>query len=174
MKVAISSGHGAKIRGASGILDEVNEARRVVPAVCGFLRAFGVECAEFHDDTSTSQSQNLSAITSWHNSLGPHDYDMSCHFNAFEPTNEPMGVEVLWKTQEDLAGIISAAIADAGKFKNRGAKYRGDLAFLNNTQAKSVLWELCFVDSEADAALYEQYFPRICFAIARAIARFQP
>jgi N-acetylmuramoyl-L-alanine amidase len=37
-KIVISSGHGKLVRGASGILDEVNEARRVVEATAAKLR----------------------------------------------------------------------------------------------------------------------------------------
>ena len=43
MSVAISSGHGLKIRGASGYIDEVDQARRVVPEVVRLLRAKGCE-----------------------------------------------------------------------------------------------------------------------------------
>ena len=38
-RVAISSGHGALVRGASGVLDEVDEARRVVEALAEELAA---------------------------------------------------------------------------------------------------------------------------------------
>ena len=33
--IVISSGHGLKVRGASGIIDEVDEARKVVDALGG-------------------------------------------------------------------------------------------------------------------------------------------
>ena len=42
MKIVISSGHGKYVRGASGYLDEVDEARRVVEKVADDLRAKGV------------------------------------------------------------------------------------------------------------------------------------
>jgi N-acetylmuramoyl-L-alanine amidase len=67
-----------------------------------------------------------------------------------------MGCEVLYLSQSTLAAQISAAIAAAGKFKNRGAKKRTDLYFLNETGMPAVLLEVCFVDSEADAALYRK------------------
>ena len=41
MKIVISSGHGLKVRGASGIIDEVDEARRVVKQVVENLRLAG-------------------------------------------------------------------------------------------------------------------------------------
>ena len=80
-----------------------------------------------------------------------------------------MGTEVLYVTQPALAGEMSAAIADAGDFIDRGAKKRTDLAFLNGTSMPAVLVETCFVDSTADAALYEQHFDVICEAIAQVL-----
>ena len=38
MRVVISSGHGKHIRGASGYIDEVDEARKVVETVADYLR----------------------------------------------------------------------------------------------------------------------------------------
>ena len=41
-KIAISSGHSTKVRGASDIIDEVTEATRVVDRVTECLKAAGV------------------------------------------------------------------------------------------------------------------------------------
>ena len=68
--------------------------------------------------------------------------------------------------QPELASEMSAAIATAGGFTNRGGKKRTDLAFLNKTKAPAILLETCFCDSAADAELYEIGFSRICDAIA--------
>jgi len=163
--VVISSGHGLKVRGASGILDEVDEARKVVDRLATELEKRGVDVDTFHDNTSTSQSQNLNAIVNYHNSRD-RDLDISVHFNAYEQVEKPMGVEVLYLTQQSLAAKISEAIADAGDFIDRGAKKRTDLKFLNATDEPAVLLEICFVDSEADCDLYGQHFDEICDAIA--------
>ena len=170
MKVAISSGHGLYVRGASGYLDEVDEARRVVDRVAQYLRWGDVEVSVFHDDISTTQSENLDRIVDWHNAQGPHDYDVSVHFNAYETTSKPMGTEVLYVTQEQLAGELSEAIASVAGLPNRGAKYRSDLAFLNGTREKAVLIETVFVDSSTDADHYNTNFEAICTAIARGLA----
>ena len=58
-RIVISSGHGKYVRGASGILDEVDEARRVVERVADELRDRDVEVKVFHDDISDSQNENL-------------------------------------------------------------------------------------------------------------------
>ena len=166
--IAISSGHGKNIAGAMGILSEVEEARRVVERVAEMLKARGVEVTVFHDNTSTTQSQNLDWIVSHHNGC-ERDLDVSVHFNAYEPTDRPMGCEVLYVTQGALAGEISRAIAEAGDLIDRGAKKRSDLAFLNGTEMPSVLVEVAFVDSTADAKAYEANFDVICEAIATAL-----
>ena len=167
-RIVISSGHGLYVRGASGILDEVDEARRVVERLAEELRQRGVEVETFHDDTSHSQSVNLNTIVAAHNGAEPHDLDVSVHFNAYEQVEKPMGTEVLYVTQSALAGQLSAAIASCG-FINRGAKKRTDLAFLNGTKMPSVLLEICFVDSSADAELYGEQFTEICDALANVL-----
>ena len=164
MRITISSGHSLYVRGASGILDEVNEARRVVDRVAGELRARGVDMKAFHDNTSHSQNENLNTLVDWHNSL-PCDLALSIHFNAYVETAKPMGVEVLYVTQNALASQVSAAIAACG-FIDRGAKKRTDLFFLNNAEMPAILIEVCFVDSEADAEIYNDNFLNICDAIA--------
>ena len=166
--IVISSGHGKNIAGAMGILSEVEEARRVVEQVAEMLKARGVEVKVFHDNTSNSQSENLNTIIAYHNSQ-ERDLDVSVHFNAYEPTDRPMGCEVLYVTQGALAGEISRAIAEAGDLIDRGAKKRSDLAFLNGTEMPSVLVEVAFVDSTADAKAYEANFDVICEAIATVL-----
>ena len=165
MKIVISSGHGLKVRGASGYLDEVDEARRVVEQVAEDLRNVNVTVDTFHDDTSTTQDQNLKTIVNYHNSR-TRDLDVSIHFNAFETTSDPMGTECLYLTQDELARNIAATISRAGTLINRGAKKRTDLYFLNNTEMPAILIEVCFVDSMADADLYERHFDAICFQLA--------
>ena len=167
-RIVISSGHGLHVRGASGIIDEVDEARRVVERVADELQARGVDVKVFHDDTSYGQNKNLDTIVNYHNAQ-TRDLDCSIHFNCYEQVEKPMGVEVLYVTQSALAGQMSAAIAEAGGFINRGGKKRTDLFFLNNTEMPAILIEVCFVDSEADCECYDDQFDEICLAIANVL-----
>jgi N-acetylmuramoyl-L-alanine amidase len=167
-RVVISSGHGLYVRGASGIIDEVDEARKVTTALAESLKERGVTVVVFHDDVSESQSENLDRIVNFHNDQ-QRDLDISVHFNAFEQTSSPRGVEVLYVTQAELAGQLSAAIAEAGEFINRGGKKNTGLAFLNGTEEPSVLLEICFVDSEADCDMYSRNFEGIVDAIAEVL-----
>lgn len=166
--IVISSGHGKYVRGASGVLDEVDEARRVTDRLAEMLRERGVTVKTFHDDTSKDQNTNLNTIVNYHNKQ-TRDLDISVHFNAYEQTSKAMGVEVLYITQSALAGNMSAGIASCG-FIDRGGKKRTDLFFLNNTNKPAVLIETCFVDSTADAELYNDEFEAVCSAIADELA----
>lgn len=169
MAVVISSGHGKYVRGASDIIDEVDEARRVVNEVGELLKTIGVECHTYHDDVSKTQSENLKRIVDFHNSK-KRTLDVSVHFNAYEHVEKPMGTECLYLTQGDLADQMSMEISAAGDFVNRGPKKRTDLYFLNNTAAPAILIEVCFVDSVADTEAYEVNFDSICAAIAEVIS----
>jgi len=161
-RIVISSGHGKYVRGASGVMDEVDEARKLVEHLADELSSRGVDVTVFHDDTSRDQSTNLSTIVNAHN-REQRDLDVSVHFNAFD--GKAHGVEVLYVTQQALAAELSAAIAAHG-FTNRGAKERTDLYFLNNTAMPAVLLEVCFCDNASDSSIYRENFDAICSAIA--------
>jgi N-acetylmuramoyl-L-alanine amidase len=170
MKVVISSGHGKYVAGASGYINEVTEARKVVDRVAELLNAKGVQASKFHDDTSHSVDENLVTIVNFHNSRGPHDLDVSVHFNAYVTTAKPVGTEVLYVSSSglDKAEWVVDAIAGVG-FINRGPKKRTDLYFLNQTRETAILIETCFVDSQADVNLYHQKFDEVCQAICDSI-----
>jgi N-acetylmuramoyl-L-alanine amidase len=169
MKLVISSGHGKYVRGASGYLDEVDEARKVVDTVADMLHEArsDFEVTTFHDNVSTSQNENLTRIVDFHNAK-TRDLDVSVHFNAYQTTSKPMGTECLYVTQANLASVVAEKIADVG-FLNRGAKKRTDLYFLNNTEMPSVLVEVCFVDSSVDADIYNSNFENVCRALAEGL-----
>ena len=162
MRVAISSAHGLKVRGAAGIIDEVDNSRLVVEEVAEHLEDVSV----FHDDVSETVEQNLNRIITWHNSQ-LRDIDVSIHFNALDgvTTDEPRGVEVFYVTQKELAEKVAKAISVVG-LKNRGAKQSTNLAFLNGTDEPAILIEVCFVDSAPDVEIYEEHFNAICRLIA--------
>ncbi|MGE7621675.1 N-acetylmuramoyl-L-alanine amidase [Viridibacillus sp. NPDC096237] len=170
-KYVISSGHSLKVRGAADILDEVNEARKVVNRVHYILTTdYNGEGCKFHDNTSTTQSQNLNTIVKYHN-CKERDLDVSIHFNAASKTNDPRGVECLYYDAKSLSAKVSAAISEVSGLKNRGAKERKELYVLNSTNKPAILIEICFVDSKADAEIYNGNFEDVCQAIASVIAK---
>src|SRR4030095_10067339 len=173
--IVISSGHGIKVRGAAGPapwgLDEVDEAIRLMDRLAEFLRSAGIKVTTYTDTVSTSQGENLDRIVDFHNAQGPHDLDVSIHFNAFEvTTTKPMGCECLFVSEEGLAAEVAQALSDATGLPNRGPKYRGDLAFLNGTNEPAILVETVFCDSKIDADAYRKNFDQVALNLAAAIS----
>jgi len=171
MRIVISSGHGKYVQGASGYLNEVDEARRVVEHVADYLGDAGVSVDVFHDDVSNDVDENLNRIVDFHNNQA-RDLDVSVHFNAFETTHEPRGTETWYASDSGKAWAkkVSPPLAAAGHFTDRGPKHTTGLFFLNHTEETAILIEVCFVDSSADATLYGEHFDAICRAISEALS----
>jgi peptidoglycan hydrolase-like protein with peptidoglycan-binding domain len=173
MRIAISSGHGTKVRGAEGYVDEVDEAIKIKEALSHALQEIGVQTVTYTDTQSTSQSENLDRIVDWHNAQN-RDLDLSIHLNAYTSTTKPMGCEVLYLTQQQLAADISSAMAMTASLIDRGAKKRTDLAFLNGTDEPACLLECYFCDSSADVELFAQHFDSVMGAVAQTLAGEEP
>ena len=56
MRIAMSSGHCIKCQGMDDIINEVEEATRVVDRTAEILREMGHDCETFHDLTSSDSS----------------------------------------------------------------------------------------------------------------------
>ena len=178
-KIAISSGHGLHVRGAKGIIDEVDEARRVTDRVAKILTDRGHECVVFHDDVSCNADDNLNAIIGWHRAQD-RDRDVFIHFNAFDaPTAH--GTEAIFRDVCDkpFAARVAESMSKVG-FRLRpaqngstmlGATKRSDLRVLNSlTDREEVLIEVCFVTSPRDVQIYNENFESLCGHIAAALA----
>jgi N-acetylmuramoyl-L-alanine amidase len=173
MKIALSVGHSQKVRGMRGSpvppeCDEVDECLKICTDVSTLLQAQGVECPMFFDTTSTSQSQYLANINNWTNQQNA-DLAVSCHLNA-GGGDGPVGCEVWYYTQKELAAKISAAMADALGLPDRSSKYSSSLSFLVNTNPPAVLLECFFGDSTTDCAAYRAHYAALVEAIAESMA----
>ena len=175
--VVISSGHGLLVRGARGIIDEVDEARRVTDRVSDILRSAGADVNTFHENTTRNQNDNVNAIVRHHNSQ-QRDLDVSIHFNSTKTgaiEERGIGVETLYFTgnqrTKQTASSVSRAISDAsGLLLRRGdGTLAANVGFLRLTTAPAILIEVCFVNSQTDVRLYQQHFESICAAIASTI-----
>lgn len=166
-QINISSGHSINCQGASDIINEVTEARKVVDRIYELCKSMGIEVYKYHD-TSSSSSQNLANIANWHNQF-KDGIDVSIHFNAYQHTSNSMGTEVCYYSQSDLASQVSAAISKASGLKDRGGKERKELYVLRNTNKPMILIEVCFCDSSYDVQKYQENFDNICLAIIQAL-----
>lgn len=166
-QINISSGHSINCQGASDIINEVSEARKVVDRIYELCKTMGIEVYKYHD-TSSSSSQNLVNIVNWHNQF-KDGIDISIHFNAYQHTSNSMGTEVCYYSQSQLANQVSLAISKASGLKNRGGKERKGLYVLKNTNKPMLLIEVCFCDSSYDVQKYQENFDNICLAIIQAL-----
>ena len=146
-KYNVHGGHNRKVPGASGILDEVTEDRKVKDAVIKYLKAAGHTVYDCTDDAGTTQPKNLANIVAKCNAHTV-DLDISIHLNAGGGT----GSEVYYTSSKGktYAGKASAAVAKALGIKDRGAKESDTLYVLNHTKAPAILIECCFVDNKTD------------------------
>jgi len=143
----VHGGHSLKCRGASGLLDEVNEDRNVKNQVIELLRAKGHTVYDCTDDTSTTKNGNLSTIVTKCNSHKV-DLDVSIHLNA----GGGHGVET-WGYSDnvrDIGSRISSNVSKALNITNRGFKISTKLYVLRKTHSPAILIECCFVDSKED------------------------
>lgn len=154
----VHGGHSLKCRGASGLLDEVNEDRAVKNKLIELLRANGNTVYDCTDDNGTNQGANLSAIVSKCNAHNV-DLDISIHLNSGRGDNRGDGkcggVEVygyddrIYGTAYRIAESIANTLGIG--FHGQPVKYRKDLYVLRKTKAKAILIECCFVDDKDDA-----------------------
>jgi hypothetical protein len=170
----VHGGHSLKCRGASGLLDEVNEDRAVKNKLIELLRANGYTVYDCTDDYSITQKANLSNIVSKCNAHNV-DLDISIHLNSGRNDSngdgKTGGVEVfgyddrIYGVAYRIAENISNTLGIG--FHGAPVKYRKDLCVLRETRAKAILIECCFVDDKDDANHWDS--TKCAMAIASAL-----
>lgn len=144
--IGINAGHtksGAGY-GAVGIIKESEHTRKVAGALKRYLEASGAQVKECTVDVAESQNAYLSKVVSMANGRDL-EWFVSIHFNA----GGGRGVEVYTYQgrQYEDAVMVCRNIAALG-FKNRGVKVGTGLYVIRKTKAKSMLIEVCFVDTQ--------------------------
>ena len=145
----VHGGHSLKCRGASGLLDEVNEDRKVKNKVIELLRAIGHTVYDCTDDNGKDQNSNLKAIV---NKCNDHkvDLDVSIHLNAGGGTGTEVYIYSDSSKAKDEAERIAKNISNTLGIRNRGVKTSTKLYVLRKTKSPSLLIECCFVDNAVD------------------------
>lgn len=149
MKLNVHGGHSLKCRGASGLLDEVNEDRAVKNKVIELLRANGHTVYDCTDDVGATQNTNLRNIV---NKCNAHkvDLDVSIHLNAGGGTGTEVYVYSDSSKAKGYAQRIVNNISNSLGIRNRGVKTSTNLYVLRKTKSPSLLIECCFVDNAVD------------------------
>ncbi len=154
MRIGINCGHtvsGTVGCGAVGDIDESVEAREVGYALENLLKGAGHTVYDCTNDHADSVGKNLSNIVNMANAQ-PLDLFVSIHFNS----GGGQGTEV-WtyngKSFEEATNTCKA-ISALG-FKDRGIKDGSKLYVVHHSNAKAMLVEVCFVDTD-DAKKYTE------------------
>lgn len=151
MNFNIHGGHSLKCRGASGLLDEVNEDRAVKNKVIELLRNEGHTVYDCTDDNGKGQNSNLKAIVSKCNDHKV-DLDVSIHLNAGGGTGTEVYIYSDNSKSKDEAERIAKNISNTLGIRNRGVKVSKNLYVLRKTNSPALLIECCFVDNASDKA----------------------
>lgn len=172
MKVCVRGGHTELCTGASALISELTEDRKVKDSVCKYLRQLGHTVLDVTPPVNytSSSSADLAYGVNKANNFGA-DLFISIHFNkCYDSYNGALGSETCVYSENEYGKRIVNALSGLG-FKNRGQKVRTGLYELSHTNMTSVIVETCFVEATEDVALYKKLGPdAIGKAIAEAIA----
>ena len=170
-KIAVRGGHTEKATGASALIDELTEDRKVKDAVIKYLRKLGYEVLDVTPPVNytSSVSADLAYGVNKANEWGA-DLFISIHFNkAYDSYNGALGSEVCIYSENDIAQRVVNGLGELG-FKNRGQKIRTNLYELKHTKMKAMIVETCFVEATEDVTLYRRLgHDKVGQAIAEAI-----
>lgn len=172
MKIAVRGGHTELCTGASALLNELAEDRKVKDSVIKYLRALGHDVLDVTPPVNYTSSSgvDLSYGVNKANEWGA-DLFASFHFNkAYDSYNGSLGSEVCVYSTHEIAQRVVDALEELG-FKNRGQKVRTNLYELKHTNMKAMIVETCFIEATEDVALYRKLGHDIIGkAIAEAIS----
>ena len=151
MLIGINAGHtksGAGY-GAVGRIRESEHTRKVATALKAYLNAAGVVIKDCTIDTANTQTAYLAKVVELANGKDL-EWFVSIHFNA----GGGRGVEVYTYEGRQYQDAVEVCenISTLG-FQNRGVKAGTGLYVIRKTKAKSMLIEVCFVDTD-DADKY--------------------
>lgn len=165
MKIALSAGHtlSGKGTGAVGIINESKENRVMFDLVKKWLVADGHTVYACNVDKADNYLQQQVSLANKQSV----DVAVQIHFNAGGGTGTETLHDLGSTKGKGFATRVNAKLATV--FKNRGAKSRNDLYWLNNTKAPAILIEICFVDSKTDTTYYNANKDKIAKLIAEGI-----
>lgn len=163
MKICIVAGHTlqGKGTGATGFINESNENRVVAKKVVEYINKAGHQATYGEINKSDNYLAEQVAIAN----KGNYDLVVQIHFNAGGGT----GTETLYSTNRGKPYAEKVTNQLAKLYKQRGAKQRTDLYWLNKTTAPAILVETCFVDSKVDTDKYRENIDLTAKYIAQGI-----
>ena len=176
----ISAGHnpsGKIACGASDLLDESTEARRITKEAIKLLRKCGFKVYNCTTNIGKSQNDVLKKVVFYHNSHPEAILNISIHFNSGRGDRKgdgSIGGTEVWcygntGIKKEVAERLLKNMEELG-FRNRGIKDGKNLYFCKHTVGKALLLEVCFVDDKDDYLLYKKVgYKKIAKTIVDAI-----
>ncbi|MCY6957042.1 N-acetylmuramoyl-L-alanine amidase [Clostridium brassicae] len=160
MKIAVRGGHNPQATGASALIDELTEDRKVYPSVIKYLKMLGHDVLDVTPGPMNRNSDlpyGVNRAKTWGAELF-----ISIHFNkAYNRYKGELGTEAWLNlnngTTSTIATKITNNIAKLG-FRNRGIKdgmSRG-LYEIKRNSIPSIIVEVCFVEATKDVELYKK------------------
>ncbi|WP_411680480.1 N-acetylmuramoyl-L-alanine amidase [Clostridium thailandense] len=148
---AIDPGHGCyPDTGAEGYLNEQNCALDIAERVIAKLQTLGCEAWNVRPSSASSITNSLQQRC---DGAANADYLVSIHLNA----GGGKGSEVFAMSNAGnaLASSVLSRLVALG-FVNRGVKDGSSLYVIKHSKPAAILIEVCFVDTQSDANLYNK------------------
>lgn len=159
MKIAVRGGHNFQAKGASGIIDETIEDRKVYLALIKYLKSAGHNVIDVTPgDCDVNTDLYLGVEKAESNGV---ELFLSIHFDkAYDTYNGALGTGT-WiygtggKAEEYAKKIVDKVSSGTG-LKNRGVKVNAKLYELRKTSMPAVIVEVCFCEATEDVRIYKE------------------
>lgn len=159
MKIAVRGGHNFQAKGASALIDETTEDRKVKDSVILNLRKEGHEVLDVtpgNCDVNTDLRYGVNKAEEW-----GADLFISIHFDkAYDTYAGALGTATwIYGTggqAEVFAKRIVDSVANGTGLKNRGVRVNSKLYELRKTTMPAVIVEVCFCEATEDVRIYEE------------------
>ncbi|WP_066875023.1 N-acetylmuramoyl-L-alanine amidase [Clostridium mediterraneense] len=158
-KIAVRGGHNFQATGASALIDETTEDRKVKDSLIQALRSKGYDVI----DVTPGDCDVLTDLELGVNKAEDFDADLfiSVHFDkAYDHYEGALGHACWIYGQGGQAEVISnrivKTVVDGTGFKNRGVRINPDLYELRKTSMPAIIVETCFCEATEDVAIYKE------------------
>ncbi|MCD3211094.1 SH3 domain-containing protein [Clostridium botulinum C/D] len=156
MKIAVRGGHNFQATGASGIISETVEDRKVKDAVIKYLKQRGIQVLDVTPGKMSKEKDlayGINKAKEW-----GADMFFSIHFNNACKYSGAIGTEVILKYGSPMlttAKRVNDKLVNLGfKRHGNGIVYNEHLYELNHFNSAMII-EVCFVEATKDVATYK-------------------
>lgn len=162
MKIAVRGGHNFQSKGASGIIDETTENRKVYKALIKYLSIAGhnvIDVTPGECDVNTDLYLGVQKAED--NNV---ELFISIHFDkAYDRYEGALGTGTwIYGTggkAEVYAKKIVGNVSKGTGLKNRGVKVNSKLYELRKTSMPAIIVEVCFCEATEDVRIYKEKGP---------------